>query len=217
MWRLVYGRRVISIVDIHCDSPSQQQPVVNFRLYSRYGIYLDKGTLKISDVVCKQYWHETTQVFFDATTFYFYNTELLHHLCVTPSLSGLASRMQRIRIGSRLILDATSREYYWYEEFNPAGVGMLSALEGLEWIIWHSQDGSFDISECIDVLHEPLLKKLDLPEIIAGFQQHKLRPEMTSVKLRRIRATGVRDSVESLEDAIREQLLQHKPPKGVVE
>jgi hypothetical protein len=102
---------------------------------------------------------------------------------------------------------------HWQEVFNASSVGRLASLEGLRFsgrVYWET--GRPAGVRDTDVMHGNRWKLCKLPNTIKSFQQHKLKPELTSVTFKPVvtRVEGPWDA-KPINKAIRENLLQYRP------
>ncbi|KAF1359827.1 hypothetical protein EJ07DRAFT_155764 [Lizonia empirigonia] len=159
-------------------------------------------------LVCKQYWNETTSIFFSTSTFRTNGFEALHGLALDPSLQELVPRIRRLEIdsflGSRIRTKMAST-------LTPSILARFEGLEGFKWKFGYNQSNEYWF-KVTDVMSDARWKRAKVPTIVRAMQQHKLREDLTSVEFYTWPTdSSIADPRTALSNMIRGHLLEHVP------
>jgi hypothetical protein len=161
-------------------------------------------------LVSRQYWAETSQVFLSSLTLRVDTPSDFR--AFARSDDSLVHQIRRLIVhvsGSK----SNNFPRHWQEVFNASSVGRLASLEGLRFsgrVYWGT--GRPAGVRDTNVMHGNHWKLCKLPNTVRSFQQHKLKPELTSVTFKPVvtRVEGPWDA-KPINKAIRENLLQYHP------
>lgn len=192
---------------------TEERPFIFYDLYSavcehnqcsdivNFGV----GDATKPQLASHQYWVETSQVFLSSCTL-----RVDRPGDFRVFIQQNATLVRQIR---RLLVHASEEfshtlDYLWQDALNAAFVGRLTSLEGVSFagqVRWSFQDE-------VNVRGEFCNKKSRLLAIVQSFQQHKLKKECTAVAFKLYPHNhGRRTSINTINTAIREALLQHHP------
>ncbi|KAF1927754.1 uncharacterized protein M421DRAFT_174719 [Didymella exigua CBS 183.55] len=158
-------------------------------------------------LVCRQLWAETSEVFLSSCTFRVSRSEDFR----AWALSGHNS-VPRVR---RLLVHLSGGKshnfpMYSHADFTSSLVGRFSSLEGVVFtgsVYWGPREAVLNA----DVMGGDHWRMIHIPVIIRAFQQHKLKEELTHVTmLPKCYSHDVWDT-KPYNEAIRKALLQHHP------
>lgn len=166
-------------------------------------------------LVCKQFWVESSQIFFATATFNFTSSIIFMELTVSPR-----SWLQHVRRLRVIVAGTVSYRclHMWACSFVPSRLGHFARLEGVEFRVGANHDQLVLMGLDIMTGHE--WRETALSFIIRSFQQYKLKPELTRFIYEEpkwdIRGRQKNPLADEIGEAIRAELLKHHPqPEGL--
>ena len=166
-------------------------------------------------LVCKQFWVESSQVFFATATFNFTSPTIFMGLTVSPR-----SWLQHVRRLRVTVAGSVSYRFLhlWAHSLVPSQFGHFNHLEGVEFRVGANHHVLLLMG--LDIMTDHEWEKTALPFIIRSFQQHKLKPELTRFICEEpkldIRGRQKNPLADEFGEAIRAELLKHHPrPQGL--
>lgn len=200
----------VSFVRTHDDPDCELIEFVSYEAVSN-GPISSLSSIKgpyTPNLVCRQFWAETSQVFLSSCVFRVDHPDAFRALAlsgqsVVPRITRLMVRLSGTR--------SHNFPMYSHDAFTSSLVGRLVSLEGLVFtgmVYWAPRDAA----TAADVMGSACWKSKKLPVVIRAFQQHKLQANLTSVTFEpeSYFVEPVWDATP-YNEAIRIQLLDHHP------
>jgi len=208
IWEIAFGNRMI-YVDAYHYPHGPDYSSVDFTPYDEVctDAVGERDRPVTPQLVCRQFWTETSQVFLSSCTFRVDYPYAFRAFALSEHSAVSRVRRLMIHVGG----GSHNFPMYWHTVLTSSLVGRFVSLEGLNFtgkVYWLPQKGLRDL----DVMGSWLWKTRKLPSVIHSFQQHKLKAELTSVIFEpELRAHEPPGDTEPINGAIREHLLQHRP------
>jgi hypothetical protein len=187
VWDLLHGDRDVKVCFFH-QSTGTGVRTIKYHIYDRY-----RGTKQYPREVdrpittSKQYWAETTSVFFSSAVFDFESADAFRMFTTEYCRHAFISRITRLRIRSKLPSLLSSHKEIdhfwsiWAASLNAVTLGQFEGLQGLEWSIVYLVDRQKQQIQKLS-LHDAGWDSSKLMLIIKALQQRRLRPGLTSVR-----------------------------------
>lgn len=176
---------------------------------SSKGFYSCACTANAPQLVCKQFWVESSAEFFTSCTLQFLEVEAFR--CLAMSAQPIVHSARKLSIVAHEWWPSY-RTRLWAEVLTIALVGRFENLRGVCLSFWTFSDDSF--LGRINVLSNPVWQSCKLLAILRTFQQHKLQPALTSVLPIRHNGWHPKGVHEVFGEAVRKELLKYKPISG---
>jgi hypothetical protein len=137
--------------------------------------------------VCRQFLVEASAVFYSYCIFSFeaprafYALARLNLACV-PRICKIAINLMRSGYGTGHSVE--NFPYKWRNAFTVSFVGRFRSLEGVSisgLVKWDFAD----TGDNPDILNDPVWEATEMSTMIEAFQQHELKPELTTVSIQR--------------------------------
>lgn len=216
IWDLLYGDKDV-MVRFFTTRTRTSERIPKYNIYDRSrrneqhlnGLHMPK-------TVSKQFWEETMSVFFATAVFDFDSADAFQNFATSHDKQATIVRIKRLRIRCGVPWDLTIFWAIWAATLNVFTLRPFESLRGFEWIVTHYTGGPEEqLQELRLTDNEVVWSKSKLMLIIRGFQQHRLRPELTSVRFQKYREKHTKDHTESQDIAlggeVREMMLKGRP------
>jgi hypothetical protein len=173
-----------------------------------------EGFKRLADtpqLVCKQFWSESTTTFFATATFNFFSPVVFIRL-TAPLRTPLWTWVQHVR-RLRVTVEGYNSMFMilWADGFADTRLALFTHLEGVELRIIANHYELLRLERDIKTSKE--WKGTSLPLIIRSFQQHKLKPELTRFICEEPHVCRRQKNplADAIGEAIRAELLKHHP------
>lgn len=208
IWDLCYGDMTVGFgitQELGAANPFTGNPLLGLHIVSRRS----GSRTDIPKLVCKQVWYESSQVMFATATFAINSPETCRILSKSSPIWLQYIRRLAINIDYHSLLDL--RKWAYGLTFSLAE--RFTNLEGLRL---YSLGWTYSLMDIIsrrpDFLTDERWVSTKMPSFIRSLQQHKLKPELTTVSWTEIDiASGDTWQDSQISEVIRTELLTHRP------
>lgn len=220
IWKILYSNKDVEVNTLYNRSAFKARPALVYRIVNRYRDHAQSleevdGPAPIS----KQFWAETTSIFFSSAIFEFNAAESFRVFSMTHQRQAFIPRITHLRVDSkrpsRRAFDYKSHGFWstWAAALNPITLGQFNSLEGFEWSVTCFAGPQKMQSQNLSLADE-IWDKSKLMSIVRALQQRRLRPKLTVIQFRNFLRDDrkPRESGDmALRDEIRELLLKKGP------